>query len=150
MTIQIQTASGRGKTTTIKRKATGAGSTRVSTFGKTVRITPALRNTKEATTAAATATEEETGLAREMAEGANTEIAAVIMAEGVIVIRRTDTVLAETIAGKCQAQKLGGVTNLLWGPIMSVFTGLGTPSTQGTPEAQEVPVLVPGGQESQV
>ena len=101
-------------------------------------------------TAAATATEEEIGLAREMADGASIEIVAVIMAITVVVIPRTGTVLAETIAGKCQVQKPGGVTNLLWGAIMSVLGELGTLSVQGTPDDQEVPALVPGVQEFQV
>ena len=141
-------ASGQGKTTTTKRKATGAGSTTVSTFGRIVQTIVSPRSTREVMTAAATATEEEIGLAREMADGASIKIAAVIM--GVVEIPRTDTVLAETIAGKCQVQKPGGVTNLLWGPIMSVLSKLGTLSVQGTPDDQEVPALVPGVQEFQV
>ena len=143
-------ASGRGKITTTKRKATGAGSTTVSTFGRIVLTIVSLKNTREAMTAAATATEEEISLAREMADGASIEIVAVIMGITVVVIPRTDTVLAKTIAGKCQVQKPGGVTNLLWGPIMSVLSELGTLSVQGTPDAQEVPALVPGVQEFQV
>ena len=100
--IIIMAMASRSRTITMaRRKAIGAGCTTVSTFGKIVLTI--LMEPRTAMAAGATTTEEETGPATEIVDGAIIATVEIMGIVTVAVTRRTDgAIIAKAIAEKCQ------------------------------------------------